>query len=82
MAALRCWLLWDLSLASNSRTSPLYNFDGHITGPAIYYVQQVEPRGVVLWVPLLVVIGVLESYRVGLGWATPQSQDFNSLRDD
>lgn len=60
----------------------LYNFDGHITGPAIYHFQQVEARGAVFWIPLVVVIGVLEAYRVGLGWATPQSQDFNSLRDD
>lgn len=60
----------------------LYNFDGHITGPAIYHFQQVEARGAIFWLPLVFVIGLLESYRVGLGWATPQSQDFNSLRDD
>jgi len=23
-----------------------------------------------------------EAYRVGLGWATPRSEDFNTLRDD
>jgi len=60
----------------------LLNFDGHVTGPAIYHFQQVEARGAIFWVPLVVIIGILESYRVWLGWATPQSQDFNSLRDD
>ncbi|CAM6111282.1 unnamed protein product [Calypogeia fissa] len=60
----------------------LVNFDGHITGPAIYHFQQVEARGAVFWLPLVLVIGILEAYRVGLGWASPQSQDFNSLRDD
>jgi len=60
----------------------LYNVDGHITGPAIYHFQQVEARGAVFWLPLLFAIGIAESYRVGLGWATPGSADFNSLRDD
>jgi hypothetical protein len=60
----------------------LYNFDGHITGPAIYHFQQVEARGAIFWEPLVLFIGILEAYRVGLGWANPQSADFNSLRDD
>lgn len=60
----------------------LYNFDGHIVGPAIYHFQQVEARGAIFWLPLVFAIGLCEAYRVGLGWATPQSQDFNSLRDD
>lgn len=60
----------------------LYNVDGHITGPAIYHFQQVEARGAVFWLPLVFVIGLAEAYRVSLGWATPDSTDFNSLRDD
>lgn len=27
-------------------------------------------------------IGLCEAYRVGLGWAPPQGEGFNSLRDD
>ena len=46
-------------------------------GPAIYHFQQVEARGAVFWEPLLFAIGLCEAYRVGLGWATPRSQDFN-----
>jgi light-harvesting complex I chlorophyll a/b binding protein 1 len=59
-----------------------YNFDGRISGPAIYHFQQVEARGAVFWEPLLFAIALCEAYRVGLGWATPRSQDFNTLRDD
>eukprot|EP00775_Hariotina_reticulata_P003442 gene3442-3713_t len=58
------------------------NFDGHITGPAIYQFQQVEARGAIFWEPLLFAIGLAESYRVGLGWATPVGNGFNSLKDD
>lgn len=59
-----------------------YNFEGQVTGPAIGHFQQVESHGAVFWTPLLLVIGLLETYRVGLGWATPRSEDFNTLRDD
>lgn len=59
----------------------LYNFDGHIVGPAIYHFQQVEARGAIFWLPLVLVIGIAEAYRVGLGWATPDSTDFNSLKE-
>jgi light-harvesting complex I chlorophyll a/b binding protein 1 len=59
-----------------------YNFDGKITGPAIYHFQQVEARGAVFWEPLIFAIALCEAYRVGLGWATPRSEDFNTLRDD
>lgn len=52
------------------------------TGPAIYHFQQVEAEGAVFWLPLLLFIGVCESYRVGLGWAEPRSEKFYSLRDD
>jgi light-harvesting complex I chlorophyll a/b binding protein 1 len=62
--------------------SLFYNFDGKITGPAIYHFQQVEARGAVFWEPLLFAIALCEAYRVGLGWATPRSEDFNTLRDD
>ncbi|KAF6263948.1 chloroplast LI818 protein [Scenedesmus sp. NREL 46B-D3] len=56
------------------------NADGHITGPAIYQFQQVEARGAVFWEPLLLAIGLAESYRVALGWATPVGNGFNSLK--
>jgi light-harvesting complex I chlorophyll a/b binding protein 1 len=59
-----------------------YNFDGHISGPAIYQFQQVEARGAVFWEPLVLAIGLAEAYRVGLGWATPRGEGFNSLRED
>ncbi|XP_024384898.1 light-harvesting complex stress-related protein 1, chloroplastic [Physcomitrium patens] len=62
--------------------SLFYNFDGQISGPAIYHFQQVEARGAVFWEPLLFAIALCEAYRVGLGWATPRSEDFNTLRDD
>lgn len=51
-------------------------------GPAIYHFQQVEAEGAVFWLPLLLFIGICESYRVGLGWAEPRSERFYSLRDD
>jgi len=59
-----------------------YNLDGHITGPAIYQFQQVEARGGVFWEPLLVAIGLAESWRVAVGWANPKGTGFNSLKDD
>jgi light-harvesting complex I chlorophyll a/b binding protein 1 len=55
------------------------NFDGHITGPAINQFQQVRQG---FWEPLLIAIGLCESYRVSLGWATPQGQGFNALKDE
>ena len=58
------------------------NADGHVTGPAIYQFQQVEARGGIFWAPLVIAIGLLESYRVGLGWAPPKGAAFNSLRPD
>ncbi|CAL5223979.1 g6590 [Coccomyxa viridis] len=54
----------------------------NVRGPAIYHFQQVEAEGAVFWLPLLLFIGVCESYRVGLGWAEPRSTNFYSLRDD
>jgi light-harvesting complex I chlorophyll a/b binding protein 1 len=57
------------------------NADGHITGPAIYQFQQVEARGAIFWEPLLLAIGLCESYRVALGWASPTGNGFNSVKD-
>lgn len=48
-------------------------------GPAIYQFQQVRQG---FWEPLLVVIGLAESYRVSVGWATPTSTGFNALKDE
>jgi light-harvesting complex I chlorophyll a/b binding protein 1 len=59
-----------------------YNADGHIAGPAIYQFQQVEARGAIFWEPLILAIGLCESYRVALGWATPTGEGFNSLKDE
>lgn len=46
------------------------NIDGNITGPAIYQFQQVQSG---FWEPLVIFIGVCESYRVAVGWAAPNS---------
>ncbi|KAJ9515816.1 hypothetical protein QJQ45_008656 [Haematococcus lacustris] len=56
-----------------------YNFDGQISGPAINHFQQVKPG---FWEPLLVAIGLCESYRVNVGWSTPTGNKFNTLKDD
>lgn len=56
-----------------------FNFDGSITGPAIYQFQQVRQG---FWEPLLICIGLAESYRVSVGWATPTGTGFNALKDD
>jgi len=55
------------------------NFDGSITGPAINHFQQVRQG---FWEPLLIVIGICETYRVALGWATPTGNGFNNLKSD
>jgi hypothetical protein len=54
-------------------------FDGAITGPAINQFQQV-PSG--FWEPLVIFIGIAESYRVSRGWAAPIGDDFNYLKED
>jgi hypothetical protein len=51
-------------------------FDGKITGPFINQFQQV-PSG--FWEPLALVVGIIEAYRVSLGWANP-AEDFNKLK--
>merc|ERR1712216_1048369 len=59
---------------------PLFlTFDGTISGPAIGPYQQL---GQGFWEPLLLAIGICESYRVAVGWATPKSTGFNSLKED
>ncbi|WIA13883.1 hypothetical protein OEZ85_002455 [Tetradesmus obliquus] len=57
------------------------NADGHVTGPAIYQFQQVEARGAIFWEPLILAIGLCESYRVGLGWSSPVGNGFNTVKD-
>ncbi|GLC43994.1 hypothetical protein PLESTB_000217800 [Pleodorina starrii] len=56
-----------------------FNFDGRVSGPAITHFSQI---GQGFWEPLLIAIGVAESYRVAVGWATPTNTGFNSLKDD
>lgn len=56
-----------------------FNFDGQIKGQAINQFQQV---GQGFWEPLLIAIGLAESYRVSLGWSTPTGKNFNTLKDD
>ena len=34
------------------------------------------------WEPLILAIGLCESYRVALGWATPTGEGFNAVKDD
>ena len=34
------------------------------------------------WLPLTLVIGIAESFRVGAGWASPDSTNFYKLKDD
>lgn len=58
------------------------NFDGQITGPAIFQFQQVEARGAIFWEPLIFAIGIAEAYRVALGWSPPVGTGFNTLKDD
>jgi len=53
-----------------------------VKGPAINHFQQVESQGAIFWVPLLLAIGIAESYRVAVGWNDPTSSQFYSLRDD
>ena len=41
-----------------------------------------ESQGAIFWVPLLLAIGIAETYRVAVGWNDPTSSQFYSLRDD
>jgi hypothetical protein len=58
------------------------NFDGSITGPAIYHFQQVEEARPLFWESLVLAIGLAESVRVAVGWAVPTGNGFNNLKDD
>merc|ERR1712182_10306 len=53
-------------------------FDGNITGPAIGHYQQL---GQGFWEPLLLAIGICESFRVAVAWATPKGNGFNQLKE-
>jgi hypothetical protein len=57
-----------------------YNFDGKIQGQAIDQFAQVQQG---FWEPLLIAIGLAETYRVSLGWATPTGgATLNALKED
>jgi len=58
------------------------NFDGAISGPAIYHFQQVQQERAGFWEALVVAIGLAESYRVSVGWERPGAGSINELRDD
>jgi len=49
---------------------------GLASGPAINHFQQV---GQGFWEPLVLAIGICESYRVACGWATPTKGRLNTL---
>ncbi|KAG1678497.1 hypothetical protein FOA52_014530 [Chlamydomonas sp. UWO 241] len=55
-----------------------YNFDGMIQGQAINQFAQVKQG---FWEPLLIAIGLAETYRVSVGWSTPTGNNFNTLKD-
>jgi light-harvesting complex I chlorophyll a/b binding protein 1 len=63
-------------------SSAFMNFDGQVSGPAIYQFQQIEEKRPLFWETLLLFIGLTESYRVSVGWATPTGTGFNALKDD
>jgi len=54
-------------------------FGGIVSGPAITQFQQL-PRG--FWEVLVLAIGICESYRVAVGWATPTGTGFNQLKSE
>jgi len=58
------------------------NFDGSITGPAIYQFQKVEEVRPLFWETLVLAIGLAETYRVSVGWATPTGKGFNNLKEE
>lgn len=55
---------------------------GRVNGPAIIHAQQIETQRPLFWEILVLAIGLAETYRVSVGWATPVGEDFNQLRDD
>jgi len=54
-------------------------FGGVVSGPAVTQFDQLPG---VFWVALVLAIGIAESYRVSIGWATPTGAGFNALKDD
>lgn len=58
------------------------NFDGQIYGPAIYQFQQVEVARPLFWESLVLCIGLAETWRVAVGWATPTGNGFNNLKEE
>jgi light-harvesting complex I chlorophyll a/b binding protein 1 len=58
------------------------NFDGSVSGPAINQFQQVEVSRPLFWEALVLCIGLAESYRVSVGWATPVGSALNKLKPD
>lgn len=58
------------------------NFDGQITGPAIYQFQRVEEVRPLFWETLVLAIGLAETWRVSVGWATPTGTGFNNLKEE
>jgi hypothetical protein len=85
--ACRCARAWRLTRARNPHTPAPRALAARSpprpcprrAGPAINHFQQV---GQGFWEPLVLVIGIAESYRVSLGWATPTGNGFNSLKDE
>jgi len=64
-------------VGENIEDAPLFN--GIVSGPAVTQFQQL-PSG--FWESLVLAIGIAESYRVSLGWATPTGAGFNQLKED
>jgi len=57
-----------------------FNWDGRITGPAITQFQQVGPG---FFEFLVIAIGIAESYRVAIAFASPtESENFNQLKEE
>eukprot|EP00195_Chlamydomonas_chlamydogama_P008557 CAMPEP_0202889530 /NCGR_PEP_ID=MMETSP1392-20130828/114_1 /ASSEMBLY_ACC=CAM_ASM_000868 /TAXON_ID=225041 /ORGANISM="Chlamydomonas chlamydogama, Strain SAG 11-48b" /LENGTH=252 /DNA_ID=CAMNT_0049572881 /DNA_START=51 /DNA_END=809 /DNA_ORIENTATION=+ len=58
------------------------NWDGSVSGPAITHFDQIRDTRPLFWESLILAIGLAESYRVAVGWATPTGNGFNNLKDD
>lgn len=54
------------------------------TDPFLHPCRPCRPRCSLTqqWEPLILAIGLAESYRVGLGWSTPVGEGFNSVKDE
>jgi len=58
------------------------NFDGAISGPAIYQFQQVQQVRAGFWETLVLAIGLAETYRVSVGWERPGNGSLNNLNSE